>query len=235
MKNILLVSAISSVLILPACSSDDAAQIIADEFVNVSGQVKDINDATLSGVTVEGVYTSPGGLLNPSTTTDGSGNYALSVIKGDALYLHASKSTYATVNSAKEALNANETGVDIDGIPLITEAQGVIDLALFVSSPPLADKAWLVVDVVAATNGDDIAGQTITPAPAPPAAVYTNCFGAPDVGGVTVASCMGGRPGPMYIASFDTATETEITVTVGSETQTAVVRKGEITGLEFEQ
>ena len=235
MKKLLLVSAFSSALILSACgSSDDVAQIIDDEFVTVSGQTTDINDtpSPLPDVAIEGVYTVPDGLLNPTTISDAtSGNFSLSVIKGDAFYLHASKDTYATMNSVKDALSANEAGLEI-GLPTKDEANQVITLAFASNTPDLAEKAWLVVGVEDA-NGDEVNGATISPSPAPEAFVYTDCHGADVANSVTEAACIDERPGPMYIAYY--AANTEITVTVGSETQTAPIRMGEITLLEFEQ
>lgn len=232
MKNILLVSAISSVLILSACSSDDAAQIIADEFVNVSGQITNISDVAESGVAIEGVYTDPGGLLDPTTTSDANGNFTLSVIKGDSFYLRSTKSTFATVNTARTTLSVAETGVEL-GIPTTVEAQGVIDAALGASTTPIVNKAWLVVDVADAT-GTELNAVAISSIPGPIVVVYTKCDGTDSGGNVTAdAPCIPDRSGPMYIAYFDTAVEAS--VTVGSETQTAPVRMGEITVLEFEQ
>ena len=233
MKNILLVSAISSVLILSACSSDDAAQIIADEFITVSGKTTDISDTPLPlpDVAIAGVYGNPGGLLDPTDTSGTDGSFSLQVIKGDPFSLRATKAAYATVNSARDALSANETGVEF-GIPTEIEAQAVINLAFTSATPNLADKAWLIVDVALASNGDEVSGATITPLPAPDAFVYTNCFGADTSNIATEAPCLN-RPGPMYIAYYNSATEAQ--VTVGSETQTAPLRMGEITVLEFEQ
>ena len=232
MKKILLVSAFSSALILSACSSSDVEKILADEFVTVSGQTTDMNDAPLPDVAIEGVHTIPGGLLSSITTSDADGNFSLSVIKDDAFYLRATKSTYATINTVKGALSANESNFDI-GMPTVIEAQAVIILA-FASATPipnLADKAWLVVDVSDA-NGE-VDGATIAPSPAPDAFVYTDCNGVETTSNTATEAPCPNRPGPMYIAYYDASTE--ITVTVGSETQTAVVRKGEVTILEFEQ
>ena len=232
MKKILLISAFSSVLALSACSSsDDPAPIIADEFVTVSGQTTDINDtpSPLLAVDIEGVYIEPDGLLNPTTTSDAtSGNFSLQVFKGDSFYLHASKTGFATVNTARATLTVDEKGLEI-GIPTEKEAQDVITLA-YASAPNLVDKAWLVVDVEDA-NGDEVNGAIILPLPAPDAFVYTDCNGA-DVNNIATEACPT-RIGPMYIAYFNASAP--ILVTVGSKTQTANVRLGEITVLEFEQ
>ncbi len=234
MKKILLVSAFSSALILSACSSDDVAEIIAGLEVTVSGQITNISDVGETGVTIEGVYTDPGGLLNPTTASVVGGNFSLPVLKGDSFYLHASKTGFATINTARATLSVDETGVEL-GIPTLIETQDVITLAFTATSVPTfkdADKAWLVVDVALAANGDEVDGATISPLPAPDARVYTDCNGADAFDTTTVAPCPT-RPGPMYIAYFNAPAE--ILVTVGSETQTATVRLGEITVLEFEQ
>jgi hypothetical protein len=231
MNKILIASAFSSALILlSACSSDDAAQVIADLEVTVSGKTTDINDAPLAGVAIEGVYTDPGGLLNPRTTSDAGGNFSFKVLKGDAFYLRGTKATYTTMNSAKGALSVDEAGLDI-GIPTLFEAQDVINLVFMGAPPLLAEKAWLVVDVVSAANGNDVPGQTITAASTPDGEVYPSCNGAPG-STETIAGCAD-RPSPMYMAYYNAAIET--TVTVGNETQTAPIRMGEITYLEFEQ
>ena len=232
MKKIVLANVLSSALILSGCGgggSDEVAQIITDLEVTVSGQITNLSNAGLSDVAIEGVYADPGGLLDPTTISDTSGNFSLEILKGDAFYLRATKDTFTTLNSARVALNVNETGLEI-GMPTKVEAQGIIDLVFTNTQPTFADKAWLVVDVVTAANGDDVAGQTITAVSTPAAEAYPDCFGAPGASS-TVAGCTD-RPGPMYMAYYNASTE--ITVTVGIETQTAPIRMGEITALEFE-
>ena len=213
---------------LQGCSSDDVADAIADEFVTVSGTMTDINGTALVGVNVEGVYTDPGAVLNPSDDTDANGEFSLQVLKNDVVYLRATKSSYATVNSAKEALSASVTGLDI-GIPSEAEAQAVIDTALGQSAPLLANHAWLVVDIEDA-NGDQVSGQSVISTRAAADEVYTECDGTDSGGSVTVA-CPGGGDSPMYIAYFDATGDSNIKV--GTETQTAPLRMGEIVALEF--
>ena len=233
MKKFVLANALSSALILSGCGgggSDDVAQIITDLEVTVSGQITNLSNVGLSDVAIEGVYADPGGLLDPTTISDTSGNFSLKILKGDAFYLRATKDTFTTLNSARVALNVDETGLEI-GMPTEVEAQEIINL-VFTSNPPtFADKAWLVVDVVTAVNGDDVAGQTITAVSTPATEAYPDCFGAAGASS-TVADCTTDRPGPMYMAYYDASTV--ITVTVGIETQTAPIRMGEITALEFE-
>ena len=96
---------------------------------------------------------------------------------------------------------------------------------------PLVNKAWLVVDIED-ENGDEVNGQTITSTISPADEVYTECDGADSGLTATTGPCPSGRPSPMYIAYFDAAVEANITV--GSETQLAPIRMGEITYLEFE-
>ncbi len=61
----------------------------------------------------------------------------------------------------------------------------------------------------------------------------TACDGTDSGSDVTIAPCPS-RNGPMYFAYFD-IDSTEVTVTVGSDSQLAPVRRGEVTVLEFVQ
>ena len=225
----LLASILGCSFLLYGCGgSDDAAQAIADEFVTVSGTISNLNGTGESAVNVEGVYTSPGGLLNPSTTTDSSGNFSLSVLKGDPVYLQATKASFATINSQKGALDVNVSGLDI-GMPTEIEAQAVINTALGASTTLLANKSWLVVDIEDA-NGNEVSGQSVISTRTPAHEVYTDCDGTDSGNNVTFACPT--RDAPMYIAYFDATVDSNIQV--GTETQTAPLRMGEITALEFE-
>lgn len=107
----------------------------------------------------------------------------------------------------------------------------MIDTAFSPATTLLVNKAWLVVDIED-TNGDGVIGQTITSTISTADEVYTECDGT-DIGATaTTGPCPSGRQSPMYIAYFDAAGEANITV--GSETQIAPIRMGEITYLEFE-
>jgi len=231
MKKMILASALSSAILLSGCGGgDDAAQIIDDEFISISGKISNLaDDAGELDVGVEGVYSSPGDLLNPTTTTDSSGNFSLQVLKNDAVFLRATKNSFATINSAKAPLSANVSGLDI-GMPTEDEAQAVIDTAFSSAPPLLVNNAWLVVDIEEA-NGDGVSGHTITSTISPAAQVYTECDGTASLGDVTIAPCSPERESPMYIAYFDAAGEASITV--AGETQIAPIRMGEITALEF--
>ena len=234
MKKIFLASACSSAIILSGCGGGggDATQVVADLTVTISGQITDSADSPLPGVAIEGVYNNPGDPLNPSTNSNNNGNFSIDVLKSDAVYLRATKATYATLNSAKWTYNADEMGFDF-GMPDTTEAQAIIDAA-YGAGTALADKAWLVVDVVNAANGNEINNQSIAVSPAPEDEVYTACTGFDSGASATIAPpCNPSRPGPMYIASF--AASATVNVTVATETQTAVLTKGEITYLDFEQ
>ena len=228
----LLAGSMATLLSLTGCggSSDDAVQVIADEFVSISGKITNLNDdAGEPDVQVEGVYTTPGGLLNPKIDTDANGNFSLSVLKNDPVFLQATKSGFATVNSQKAALNTDETGLDI-GLPTETQAQDVINNA-FTTMPALQNHAWLVVDIED-SNGDGVSGQIVSINNLTPSGkVYTDCDGT-DSGVSSTAACPNGWESPMYIAYFDTTGDA--TVTIGSETQTAPIRMGEITALEYE-
>jgi hypothetical protein len=232
MKNIILASALGSALILTGCGGgDDAATtFVAQEFVSISGKISNLNDTGEPDIFVEGVYSSPGDPLNPTTSTDSNGDFSLDVLKGDAVFLRAIKDSFATINSAKSPLNVNVSGLDI-GMPTGAEAQSVIDTAFGADTTLLENVAWLVVDIED-ENGEAVVGETITSSVSPTDEVYTDCNGADSNTTVTTGPCPGGRPSPMYIAYFDAAVEANITV--GSETQLAPIRMGEITYLEYE-
>lgn len=223
-------------LISGCSSSDDAAQVINevidDETVVVSGTIRNVSDVIESGVEVEAVYSDPGDALNPKTTTNDNitENFSLSVLKDTRFFLRATKDTFATINSEKGATSANVTGLDI-GIPTVTEAQQVIDLALGEGNIlALEDRAWLVVDVED-ENGDQVSGQTVTTSVTPEGFIYTDCDGF-DSGITTTSACGDNRPGPMYIAYFGAAGDTS--VAVAGETKIAPLRMGEVTFLDFE-
>jgi mono/diheme cytochrome c family protein len=215
----------------------DAAQVddviddvIVEEFVTISGKITNLNDAGEPDVQVEGVYTTPGGTLNPTENTDSNGNFSLSVLKNDPVFLQATKSGFVTLNSQKAALNTNVTGLDI-GLPTESQAQDVIDIA-FTTMPVLQNHAWLVVDIED-SNGDGVSGQTISISNATAAdMVYTECDGTDGGATSTTGPCPSGRSSPMYLAYFNASSDA--TVTVGSETQIAPIRMGEITALEYE-
>ena len=232
MKKIIIASVLGIAIILAGCggSSDDAAGFVPQEFYTISGKISNLNDTGEPGVVVEGVYSSPGDTLNPTTSTDSSGNFSLQVLKNDAVFLRATKDSFATINSAKAPLNVNVSGLDI-GMPTDDEAQSVIDTAFSPATTLLVNKAWLVVDIEDA-NGDEVIGETITSTVSPAAEVYTECDGTDSGATATTGPCPAGRPSPMYVAYFDAAGEASITV--GSETQLAPIRMGEITYLEYE-
>jgi hypothetical protein len=216
-------------LIAGCSSSDDAPPPVVDdgdtqEFVTVSGIITDINDAAEPDVVVEGV----GDPSNPTDTTDSNGAFSLQVLKNSTVFMHATKDTFATINTQKGVLTIDVLDLNI-GIPTVTEAQGVIDLAFGEATTPLQNKAWLVVDIED-ENGDQVSGKTIISSPAPAAFVYTECDGTN--GGSTTTVACDDRDGPMYIAYFDDPGDAS--VTVDSETQIAPMRSGEITFLEFE-
>ena len=231
MKKIILASALGSALILPGCGGDDAATtFVAQEFVSISGKISNLNDTGEPDIFVEGVYSSPGDPLNPTTATDSSGDFSLQVLKNDAVFLRATKDSFATINSAKTPLNVNVSGLDI-GMPTGAEAQSVIDTAFGADTTLLENVAWLVVDIED-ENGEAVVGKTIISTVSPTDEVYTECDGADSGATATTGPCPGGRPSPMDIAYFDAAVE--VNITVGSETQVAPIRMGEITYLEFE-
>ena len=210
--------------------SNPATVTLTIELVSISGTIFDLNNTVEQDVDVEGVYSNPGDPLNPVTTTDANGDFSMQVLKGDAVYLHASKTSFAIINTAKTPLNADTVGVE-RFMPTEVEAQTVIDAAFGVAAPQLVNHAWLMVDVEDA-SGNEVSGHGISSTAAPAAEVYTDCDGADSGGSATTGPCVPDRQGTMYIAYFDGTAEVD--VTVDSETQTAPVRMGEITFLEFE-
>ena len=221
--------------LVAACSSDDTAQIVADESVTITGTINNLGDPAeaVSGVEIEAVYGSPGDALNPVAFSNSNAvnNFSLEVFSNTPFFLHATKDTFATINTARTALNADIT-VDPVEIPTVDQAQSIIDTA-FSSTVQLSDYAWLVVDVVD-VNDNGVIGKTIS---IPPTfetfgETYTNCDGTGSTGGETTGPCPEGRQAPMYIAFFDKFGE--VSITVGGQKQTAPIRKGEITVLEFE-
>ncbi len=207
---------------------DDA---IGDLTVTISGTITDVNGTAVAGVAVEGVYVTPGGLLNPTTTTAANGTFTLPVIKNDAVYLRGTKTGHVTMNSAKVAYSANQTSFDVT-LPTTTEAQDVISAAF--PGVLLGPFAWLAVDVVDMNTGDGMSGLTIMPIPAPTADAHTDCDGSNGGSMTTVAPCVApDRQAPMYLAYYGAAAEVIVNVSSGAA-GTAPMAVGEITYLEFE-
>jgi len=197
--------------------------------VTVKGTITSENNPE-PGVTVTGYYSDTDTTASETTAADGT--YTLTVVTTKAVSLQVAKNLLATLNFEKITLTANETGADQD-MPTAASAQQAIDLALGVNTEPLAGKAWFVVDVTNA--GGDVPGATISSNPDPDVEVYTLCDGTDSAPGtITIGPCAPGSRAASYIAYFNAAPG-DINVTVGGETQTAPVRVGEITILEFEQ
>lgn len=231
-----LVSITGLVLILSACSSDDVSQVFADEFITIRGTIfstaKPEPGPGEAGVKVEGIY-SDNNPLNPEDVTVTGGVFSLDVLKNTAVSLRASKNGFATLNSAKEALSVDILDADFE-LATTAEAETMLSDA-FGGGPWLDGQAWLAVNVLDANTGAEIAGVAISTTGSPFNVVYTNCAGN-DVGAtatlVDVTPC--NRDGTMYLAYFD-ADSTEVTVSDGTSSQLAPVRRGEVTFLEFEQ
>ena len=225
----LLAGTAAAVMMLSACSSDEVEAIIKDETVKVSGTINNNSGTGLGGVTVKGIY-SDNDPLNPSTTTATDGTFSLTLLKNIAVSLQASATNYVTLNSAKEALNADESGLEID-LPTTAEAQQVITDA-FGAGPTLAGYAWVAVNVVDGSD-NEVNGVTISVTGSPVDTAATDCNGNDSGDVVTIAPCPT-RGGPMYFAYYDT-NSAEVTVTAGADSQVAPVRRGEVTFLEFVQ
>jgi hypothetical protein len=227
----LLVVTIGLAFILTACSNDDIADLLAGESVSISGTITGTGGTSLEDVRIEAVYSSPGGALNPVTTTDADGNYVLQVLKNKSLYLHASKSAFATTNTVRATFDADMKAVNL-AISAEAEAQSMIDTAFVSTAPVLINHAWLLIDVVN-VNGDEMNGQAVSSTLVPTEQVYTACDGTDSGGDITTgAPCPDDREGSMYIAYFDSPGETRISV--DDVTLVAPIRMGEFTHVVFE-
>jgi hypothetical protein len=221
----LLSCAAASVLVLAGCSSDDDA-IAPVSDISVSGVITDFNDAPLPGVTVQGVYTSST-TENPITSTDSTGNFSLTLNANTAFYLNGSFLGYISTNT--EMLNTTVSVADLNiAMPRGPETEAIIDAAFPTEQLAIVNHAWLAVDIVD-ENGNEVSGETITPAVTPSGFAYTNCDGTPSGGSTTIACLY--RDGPMYIAYFDAAAES--TVTAVEQTKTAPLRMEQVTAVEY--
>lgn len=198
--------------------------------ISISGTISSsVNPAGESGVTVRGFYTNTS-LGTPTTTTAVDGSFSLSILENTPVSVQVSKSGLLTLNSARETFAASASGFDID-VPTTAEGAVVIDTAY--SGQTLASGAWLAVNVEDG-SGTEIDGVTITTSQTNIIAeAALECDGTVSTGVVTIANCNPAREGPMYLAYF--SADTEITVTVGGVTQTAPVRIGEVTFIDFVQ
>lgn len=239
---ITLASTLGLAFILSGCvSSDDLAEALLGS-VNVSGTIVDAsdNDVGLQGVsihaTTDGIPGATRSYDSETVTTDGSGNYSLKVVKDLPVYMQLTKAGYATFNTVFATLTGDQT---LPEIPMVTstDAQAMIDAA-FGGGINLADKAWVVVNVLAA-NGDDLAGATIALNNAPTASAYNNqntCVNDYDAGTGPTVDCTATRVGPMYIAYYETAQEVSVSVAgTVTDSEAALVRMGEVTIIEFQQ
>ncbi len=156
-------------------------------------------------------------------------------------YLRLTKANFTTINTQKGSLDADQSNINL---PAVTtdEAQTIINTAIPVMSPLLANHAWLVADVED-DNNNELNNITFDPInPMPVAQVYTNCDGTDSGMDMTTgAPCLLDRsPAPMYLAYFDmpvdvTVTSDDVTVPPAADggTEAGSVRMGEITILEF--
>lgn len=236
----MMVCIFSLVFILNGCGSSSSSvvtTIIGGDLIDISGIITDAETSVpLADVNVEGIYSAPGDAQNSFTITAADGRFVLTVLKDSAVYLRATKAGYTSLNTARIAYSADEPGFDIE-FPASAYVQSVINTAFpGMPRPKLGSFAWLAAGVFDITNGDDIGGVTIMPAPVPTAGVHTNCDGTASAGGVTVAPCVPDRQAPMYFAYFKAAVSTvTVSVSSGAAEQTGPLARGEITSFEFEQ
>ena len=231
MKKTLFIGALFSTLILSACTEEEITNFFGgeDKEITVSGKTNNTSDTAEPEVSIEGVYVIPADTSNPTVVSDTSGEFSLQLNENESFYLRASKSGFVSISSRQMNLSSDETDVVIE-MPTGTEVQDMINAA-FTSSPQLFNHAWLVVDVVTTTD-DEANGYEVALSAIPAGAVYTSCNGTNSgLSETTGAPCPSDRSGPMYIAYYDNAGD--VIATVGVENQTASVRIGEITSLEF--
>jgi hypothetical protein len=231
MQKTLFIGALFSTLILSACTEEEISNFFGseDKEITVSGKTNNTSDTAEPEVRIEGVYVTPVDTSNPTVDSDTSGEFSLLLNENESFYLRASKSGFVSISSRQMNLSSDETDVVIE-MPTGTEVQDMINAA-FTSSPQLFNHAWLVVDVVTTTD-DEANGYEVALSAIPAGAVYTSCNGTDSgLSETTGAPCPSDRSAPMYIAYYDTAGD--VIATVGVESQTASIRMGEITSLEF--
>lgn len=228
------------VFMLSACSSDDAAQTIADEFlgeefVELKGKITSSeNSGGENDVAVKGIY-SDGNLLNAETVTANGGTFTLSVLKNTPVSVQASKTDFATLNSARTSFSANSAGFKLE-MTTTALADAMIDQAFQATLTLDGGQAWLAVNVVD-NAGTEVDGAVITMTSIPANMVdeaALDCDGIASAGVTTIyPPCITERDGPMYLAYFSADTEVTVTVDGVAAPQTAPVRVGQVTYLEF--
>lgn len=231
MKKTLFIGAILSILILSACTEEEVSNFFGgeDKEITVSGKTNNTTATAEPEVRIEGVYITPTDTSNPTVDSDTSGEFALQLNENESFYLRASKSGFVSISSRQMNLSADQTDVVIE-MPTEAQVQDMINTA-FTSAPESFNHAWLAVNVVTTTD-DEANGYEVALSAIPAGSVYTSCNGT-DSGlfETTGAPCPSDRSAPMYIAYYDTAGD--VIATVGIESQTASIRMGEITRLEF--
>lgn len=222
-------------------SSDDLAESFLGT-VTITGTVIDAsnNDVGLQGVslkaTTDGIPNATQNYDSDTVTTNNSGNFSLNVIKDVPVYMHLTRTGYATFNTAFGIFTADGA---VQDIPMITtgDAEAMIDAAFSGANLNLADKAWVAVNVVDG-NGDDLAGATLALNNVPSDFAYNNlnnCVNDYSAAAPT-ADCTATRVGPMYIAYYEADEVVEVTVSGAmTGTQTVLVKVGEVAIVEFQQ
>jgi hypothetical protein len=229
------------VFMLSACSSDDTVQAIVDEFldeefVELKGKITSSeNSGGENDVAVKGIYLD-GNLLNAETVTANGGTFTLSVFNNIPVSLQASKTDFATLNSARTSYSSNSAGIKLE---MTTTA--LADEMIGRAFPGLTldgGQAWLAVNVVDNT-GTEVDGAVITTVSDPDNMIdeaALDCEGIDSTNPIPTTiypPCDPERDGPMYLAYFSADTEVSVTVDGVAAQQTAPVRVGQVTYLEF--
>ena len=201
--------------------------------VNISGKTITDDDplTPLADVTIKGFYSDTD--VTSSVTSAADGSFTLPVTINKAVSAQASKLTYATLNTAKRAFPAS---IDAGNIELVTVSDvNLLISGVFGEGLTLNQFAWLAVDVVNEATQDDVAGVTITVTGVAPVAIaYLDCSG---LNASQISTVVDENPcdKPVaYLAYFDVGS-TEVTVSIGSDSELIPVRRGEVSYHEFEQ
>ena len=231
MTKTLIAGALLLTLVVSACTDEEITNFFTgdENEITVSGKTSISDGSAEAEVNIEGIYLSPGGISNPTTTSDADGDFVLSMAENESFYLRASKIGLVSIISSEMNLSSDKTDIAFQ-MQTETEVQDIINTA-FSFTPQLFNHAWLVINVVT-TAGDEANGYPVALSALPAGAVYTSCDGT-DSGLLETAGapCSSDRAAPMYIAYYDNAGE--ITASVDDESQSASIRIGELANINF--
>lgn len=219
--------------LVAGCDDSDSSKVAdaLNQDIDISGTASASGGAPLGTVAVSVLNLANDASIDTGTT-DSAGAYTVKGIKDTESYVEYTRSGYASALSRVIDQDSNLAGLDVV-MYTTAEAEAAIDTAFGGMALNLADKGWLVVDVE--NSGGEVNGATVAVTAAPDGGGSTNCDGTLTGTNVTSAPpCSPARTGPMYLAYYDDNT-IDVTVTVGSTTYKAPVRKGEVTYVLVQQ